>query len=172
MNTIVIEKSKNNDFYQNAAFVVSACADKDDPRLVLQNVLIDNGKMIATDGNRLHLNDFTDSSLALENGQYSVTKTAKQIVLLPVNDPGNFPDYNRVIPLGEGAKTELSGNYIVEKIIAIVAIKNDGHAAVNLNYLKPIVDANGPWTISTFEKLGPVKLQNCTKTAIIMPCNI
>jgi len=54
MNTVIIEKSKYSNNYQDVAFVCAAVEDKKSLRIVLQYVYVKDGLMIATDGNRLH----------------------------------------------------------------------------------------------------------------------
>lgn len=106
-------------------WVAKAVADHKDIRTYLRYVYVENGKMVATDGRRLHLAD-----TVLKDGFYC----PKTRLLVDVD--AKYPQYQRVIPkrsLMTAAKTfELNVTHIKSKETFYYMVSS---VAVNKEYL-------------------------------------
>jgi hypothetical protein len=170
MKTVTIDKKFTKERYNDAVFLVSAI-DKEDVRTTLHNVYSNDGFLWATDGHRLHC----IPADGIEDGLYTFTKTAKEVVLIPAEDQEvKYPNYEQVFPYGESKTFDFYGGYFVEKVLhyhAIATNDSGSNVSLNANYLKPLM-VTDTWKMSVFNPLGPVMFQNCTKTALIMPVRI
>jgi hypothetical protein len=173
MNSVTIEKSRYSTNYEDFAFLHSAI-DMNDRREVLHYVLVEDNLAITTDGHRLHTVSFYNSGLTIEPGLYAITKTAKQVILVPAADQSlNFPAWSQVFPTeGEMASHDIHGDYTLERILSNYAHDKaieEKRTSLDLNYLKPLAVKGASWTMRVFGECAPVVFQNCTKTALIMP---
>ena len=171
MNTVIIEKSKYSNNYQDVAFVCAAVEDKKSLRIVLQHVYVKDGLMIATDGNRLHTLSLYNSGIEVEDGFYTHIKTAKQVILTPAPDQDmTYPNYEQVMPLeNELAMFTLGGSYQRERILTNYANSNNSGYSLNIEYLEVLPEN---MTMRVFDNQAPVLFENCTKTALIMPVRL
>jgi hypothetical protein len=94
METILIEKSGNNDTdFDNITWVLKA-RSKDKHKVNLAGVFIDGGLLVCTDGHRLHCYMTTRE---LASGNYDVKSATKKQIILQKNDY-QFPQYEKVFP--------------------------------------------------------------------------
>ena len=93
-NCYVIPKDKTIPWYDHLAWVLRAVST-DETRYILNHVLVDGNKIVATDGRRLHM---LEADWGLGDGLYSAVKTPRKIVLVEATDAGTYPKYSQVIP--------------------------------------------------------------------------
>lgn len=97
MNTITIENKKyNNDTYKKIQWVAKATS-KDKIRPFMQNVLIDGGYAVATDGHRLHMAEISDD---MPDGLYKIIVSNAKMIIMEQTDfeKKDFPQYERAFP--------------------------------------------------------------------------
>jgi len=112
----------------------------------LNYVLIEEDKLYATDGHRLHIVNLDSLTEALEAGLYRVISQDKKVVVLESVDrlSVNYPDVKRVIP------TELPEEKTIcaineEEFVASCMVPTG--IAFNFNYLKDLATLTGEWKI-------------------------
>jgi hypothetical protein len=95
-----IELLKNARFLEQFDYVLKARA-KEAARYTINFLLVEQDRIVATDGRRLHYADIAGIGAIYAPGQYEVLKHNRtNIVLLKVDDDkaGNFPKYEMLIP--------------------------------------------------------------------------
>jgi hypothetical protein len=179
--TITIDKKGYG--FQDMKFVLSAL--EDDERLItpLKYAHVENGMVICTDGHRMHTFSPDPELLAIPDGNYTVKQGKDFIILDPVPDV-NFPQWKNVFePAGNGARffagtvqnNKRQNNHFMEKVLGIASFHFDGTATLNMDYLKPLIIDECEWYITCNEagkSPGPIRFDNCTKSAVIMPVRI
>lgn len=99
---MIIEKHHPN--FKRLYFACMALS-KDELKPALNNILIEESRIIGCDGHRVHITEgpvYPDSwhpSFKIEPGQYFPAKVTKsQIFLEPVTDPERYPDIDAIFP--------------------------------------------------------------------------
>ena len=89
----------NDSRYEYIRFLCNATT-KEGARYVLQYILVDNGKFVATDGKRLHI--IETNTDYLEDGLYEIVKKTKPLIILKKTETGGiYPKYQEILKYGQ-----------------------------------------------------------------------
>ena len=165
------EISDLNNFLMLATEVLKTT--QKDSREVLKYVYSDGEQLIVTDGHILiTLYQITES---VTPGFYNISKVGKELVLIPSNFEGNYPDYTRVIPkyAFKALKINFTKTEYMENLIKLqdIALKHCGGyvAEEHFELLKKsefIYQVFTPWRC---EHLQPVIFEANALTIVVMP---
>jgi hypothetical protein len=134
-------------------------------------LFINDGDIVCTDGRRLHLYK-TDA--IFENGVYEIIKNTKsKIVLNKLDSPIPFPNYKSVIPDITGKEADLEFDVIritKDACLALYKIIKQCDVCLNIDFIKDACSHDA----SFFYATGPLnqvlfKFHNETCLAVIMP---
>jgi hypothetical protein len=185
--TVTIEKT-HPDF--QALKWLSKAISKDATRHVLNflNCEIDQFGtilLVATDGRRLHKLE-TDINMNYSNGSYAISVTGKNVLLVPKEDTGTFPNWRVVIPDFKAIPSDemATASLVVDKqkLVSYVTAKlneansHGGAILFNDTFLsdalgsKTLFGTAGKqsWEAST-SHMHPLKLTSGNLEAVIMP---
>ena len=116
--------------------MVARAASKDETRYFMMGIHVEGGKMIATDGRRLHWAD-----CPYDDGEYQIVKSTKYRMSMVLNEQfdGQYPNWERVIP--DGCDNPMEVNLTKDKesygIATIIRLLPD-EVMFQLDYLKDI----------------------------------
>lgn len=96
-NTMKIIDHMQKDAINDIKFLINAI-DKKTTREALKYILAEDGKLIATDGKRMHIT--SNDNIELPNGVYEIKKTGKDYILLN-KDEINYPKWKQACPKDE-----------------------------------------------------------------------
>lgn len=168
MNTVTITHA---DQVKSILFVSKAIAGKKDLRIHLQHLYVDDTRIIATDGNRLHLvnrEDFPD----MENGYYAPVKQGKNILLVPAAEQAiTYPNIDQVIPQEHSISIDLTKGKDDNLYTSIImfTVFNANKSLLNHNYVEDITSIDN-WTVKMSDQASsPILFANCIHKAVIMP---
>lgn len=179
LNNTNISIDKTNEHFADVDFVARAVS-KDKYPIYASCVLVEEGKMIGTDGKRIHKATAPDTIAA---GCYEVVRhTKKLIVLCPLSDV-RYPPYKEILRTAELAHSEdhVTGNLQPEASILFAALirgldkvktDDDYEYAVNYEFIKDFTSFGGQtWHIKYYKRFGCpcILLSSGTREAIIMP---
>jgi DNA polymerase III sliding clamp (beta) subunit (PCNA family) len=161
-----IEIPKVNRRMLDCVRFVARAVSKDNSRYAIQNILVEKGRFVATDGKRLHIADIQHD---FEPGMYEVVVcNQSRVVLLKIED-GHFPKYQDIIPERKSyfeANDAYGEITIAMKIIYGLAAKLMMH---NPKFIHEAAVGND-WKVYYGEPDRPILLVSKTgKRAVIMP---
>lgn len=163
----VIEIHKDYPKIASILFVCKAIS-KDETRFALNHIKVEEERIIATDGRRLHIADIECDFDFLEPGHYLVEKiNKKSVTLLRNNDEDiKYPNWEQVIPEGFKNKESVEAG---DSFVSQVALATG--AKFCTNYLEDINSAIGFGSLNVHfnDKFETIKIEDGTRTAIIMP---
>ena len=144
---------------------VALAVSKDPTRHNITVIKSFGGRIVATDGNRLHQYK-TD---LLPEGDYKVIKKTKSEVTLVMQDAdeaGPFPNIHRVIPeMLDGVDLDSASSHgAYAQIIRAMAINH-----INYDYLKDALSTGDQMQFQAGDGFSPVLLKSDIITAVIMP---
>lgn len=162
---------------QDYAFVGKACSN-DDTRYFMTNTYCDDGKLISTDGKRIHWVDLGNNPWGFEQGKfYAFLKaTTKLAWFAEIEIDGAFPNWKRVVP--DGAHDELSsmnykrdwsGRKYGELSKLLKWVPNE--AGLNFTYLESF-PLERSFVVNKFDGKHALKFTSGMITAVIMPIEI
>jgi len=166
-------KTKQTTPYHHISWVNRA-ASTDSIRYVLQSLLVEGKRIIATDGRRLHYYEddyFTD----VNDGIYRVVKTAKEILLIANPDAGTYPNYKAAIPSGPTEDSFTAIGYTPQERAAhiIYEMGKRDQAFLFLPYVSDVCsDKADSVKVECRGKLSPVVFKDNDRFAIVMPRRI
>lgn len=156
-------------------FVCKALSD-DETRYFLNFAYCDNGKLIGTDGRRIHILELGVNPHDLKDKKfYRVLKaTTKMVWLVELEeDPGTFPNYEKIIPGDDSTKVieyhsiNKRRNDYSQNIGKIMRLFDNG-SAVNIKYLDDLPEGN-IWEVRFYDNKSGLKFIAGNKTAVMMP---
>lgn len=170
-------------------FCIAAWNKNEDRHIPIK---LENGRMTATDGHRLHeVNDLPCD--AKNNGLYEVVKNNKTCVILKESEYTRFPDTDRVWPNQDKqwvVGSERAGSFIwdypaplwdgIHVYSALYASNHYTHivrnmsdnTTINFNYLEALLHSGIDFKVSQYEEQGPVLFDNHECRALIMPMKL
>ena len=142
---------------------LAQAASNDTTRLVLNSVYVDKENIVAADGRRLHIMPAGDK----KEGYYDIQGHK-------VEDQGNYPNYNRVIPQGYKAdymKLELSQSDLrTDEVIGVTDCLVMGDEPFNLKFVKEALAYDKTATVYYMNQGGPVIFEMKEgRKVVIMP---
>jgi hypothetical protein len=155
-------------------FVMKALYQKKDlpPHSGIKCIHIENGIMVATDGNRLHWTLYKDTNITDGNyGIVSVDKKAKMIVLK--KEDVDFVNWKNIIPENIGKTIEI--NESIDKDIWVLDILKNVPHAIKIKYLEDIHRGDRTtWTIGiqSFDEMGSKILLFVSERVAVMMMGI
>jgi hypothetical protein len=162
---------------------VTLTRSDDHTRQMMQNLHIEDGQAVATDGMRMHMAQLpmvkvkgeVDKPI-LEDGDYHVVKSTTKLVQLAKiddNDGKVFPSYKKLIPETEPEKSlnlwSCSKNNISKFTLYYSKIIQFG--VVNIDFIKDLISHEDSWTAQYFGKNKVIVFTSGNKKALIMPMN-
>lgn len=153
-------------------FCIAAWDKNEDRHMPIK---LENGKMTATDGHRLHeVNDLPCD--AKDNGLYEVVKNNKTCVILKESEHTRFPDTDRVWP-NQNKDPLWNGIYVHSVLYASeqytkIVRKMSDNTTINFNYFEQLLHSGVDFKVSQYEEQGPVLFENCECRALIMPMRL
>lgn len=134
-------------------------------RYNIGNILVEDGKGVATDGYRLHI--VKELTNPLHDGQYRVIKVTKtKVQLEAVECPGDYPDYNRIIPR-DYQLTDFEHTNIYHRYAQIIRMMRDG--VISFDFLKDATDGMNFTSFAARDRHTPVVLEGENEFALIIP---
>lgn len=169
MNITGIEILKKEPDFLGIKWVLKAVGKKTN-RFLLQNIIFDSGKWVATDGTRVHIYESHES---FKEGLYkSIVSNNGKIVLKFVSDDlHKYPEW-RNIPSSSKTPLELKVDWPLYPSVVYSNIIRCLEVSVTLNF--QFVDdllrsSFNEWTVYIREKSDPVYFISERKIGIIMP---
>ena len=175
-----IEFEKNDYRLKKVRFCISAWSKNDALSIRVKSfpIKLENGTMIVTDGNRLHIaKGFPDKP----DGFYKVVKNTEVLVVLKELDleeteNKRFPDIDSVLPdkskdpIWNGIK--VNGLSYASKCYTKIVRKMSDNTTINFEYLKDVLSSEVYFNISQYREEGPIIFENDNCFALIMPMYI
>jgi len=175
---MLIEIMPSNPVFAPLKWALTARA-KENGKYVLNGVLIEADRCVATDGQRLHLHDLPPHDI--DPGMYTVAQNTSRVPSLVQTD-GKFPEYRRILPGdAECARIGQASNiYFALRLLC----KRD--IAVNIAYLESVFgqSARNPGSCTGNSTIfdiyiandapicRPVMFRHAKATALIMPFDL
>ena len=181
--TYVIEKWKHmpnmEKAFKEIQWVLSAIG-KDESRINLTRLCVQDGFFICTNGYSLHAaqidNEMLPNAMLPEDGKYEVVSNTQKAIVLKKDDqcadfpavwevfpPHHNPDKIQVSTYGKFALTELA-----TKIYRLI----DKDLTINIAYLEPFAKLEDEWEIYNYDHGSPVCFLNTNKIAAVMPMRL
>ena len=168
-----IEFEKNDYRFKKVRFCISAWN-----KVKSFPIKLENGTMIVTDGNRLHIaKGFPDKP----DGFYEIIKNTKVLIVLKELDleeteNKRFPDIDSVLPdkskdpIWNGIET--NGLSWASTCYTKIVRKMSDNTTINFEYLKDVLSSEVYFNISQYREEGPIIFENDNCFALIMPMYI
>lgn len=139
-------------------------------RLLLQNIIFDSDKWVATDGHRIHI---YESQGSYQKGLYEsiINNSGKLILKFVSDDIDKYPEWSN-IPCSQKTPLELTIDSTFYLSVAYTNIIRCLEVSTTLDFqfvqdlLKQTSDL---WTVYIYEKLDPIYFVSDRKIGIIMP---
>lgn len=162
-------------------WVASALSTDVERRVVLTYLYATDGKLVATDGRRLHMLDLKPNDFELENGLYSVvSSTAKQVMLKKDDEAGNYAHYE---PLLASKSREIEADFasVSSEDINSKVTKSTGKIFKNSYIVEAIgfgtilkkstkkTEWDYSFNLNLFEAGDAILIETDDRTALVMP---
>ena len=162
------EFTKTHKYFKQLAMVVKSVS-KENVRYGINQILVDDKNIVATDGKRLAC---LKTTLGLPAGRYVCVKNTKTMIqLVPVEVYGNWPKYEYILsePPKEDEKQQVASGVDVEAL-SITAYKIAQHkTAANIEYLRDYMACD---SFYVSEPDRPIQFYAEDFHAIIMPITV
>ena len=169
MNITGIEILKKEPDFLGIKWVLKAVGKKTN-RFLLQNIIFDSGKWVATDGTRMHVYESQES---FKKGLYeSVVNNNRELILKFISDDVNkYPDWQNT-PLSSKTPLELKVDWplypsvVYSNIIRCLEVS----ATLNFQFVDDLLRSSfNEWTAYIYNKADAVWFVSERKIGIIMP---
>jgi len=154
---------------------VCKCVSDDFTRPMMQYLCVQESRLVATDGKRLHM--LRKNAFEMEPGLYAVSKRGKILTLARPKDQESipaFPNIDRVLPQGEPSFTTKFSGWNPKKerdggmeLIRLFRLFPE-HTPMNLRFLADL--ETGPsYTVKWYGKSKAVVFESGDRYAVLMP---
>lgn len=178
MKTIELTQKTNKDVFHDVLWTLYPFRKplKSDERMHIQNVLVKDGKLYATDGSRIH-----SCNVPFKNGVYRVLKCVKSEILLAENESvgtDEFPDCKFQLDNSKTHESAFEMRLVPDAVDPLIAkiSRRLYDQCVNHSFVIDVCRTNGDRDVWFDVYIPgdnlPVNFENHTKRAAIMPKTI